>query len=276
MSTTPVGPEAPVTSTAPAGSVAAEQSAEPAGLTGPTARERVVVIGGTSGIGLATAQRQVRDGRSVIVTGRDKARLDAALARLGEGATGASVDASDEDATRAFFAALGPVDHVVVAVTGNTAAGPFAGLPIDELRAATEGKLVAQTVAAQAALQVLRPGGTLTFVTAGSSGAAIPGTAGLAAVNAAVEAMVPVLAVELAPIRVNAVSPGIIDTPWWDWMDADTRRQTFASYAESAPAGRVGRPADIADAIAFLITGTFTTGVVLNVDGGARLRPAAL
>lgn len=242
----------------------------------PASNERVVVIGGTSGIGLATAERELRDGRQVIVTGRDKARLDTALARLGEGASGASVDASDETAVRDFFAGLGPVDHVVVAVTGNTAAGPFASLPVTDLRAATEGKLVAQAVAAQAALQVLRPGGSLTFITAGSAGAAIPGTAGLAAVNAAVEAMVPVLAVELAPIRVNAVSPGIIDTPWWDWMDADARRQTFEAYAKNAPAGRVGRPEDIAEAIGFLIGSTFTTGVVLSVDGGSRLRPASL
>jgi NAD(P)-dependent dehydrogenase (short-subunit alcohol dehydrogenase family) len=77
-------------------------------------------------------------------------------------------------------------------------------------------------------------------------------------------------------VRVNAVSPGIIDTPWWDWMDADTRRQTFEAYAKNAPAGRVGRPEDIAEAIGFLIGSTFTTGVVLSVDGGSRLRPAAL
>lgn len=242
----------------------------------PATNERVVVIGGTSGIGLATAERELRRGRRVVVTGRDEARLDAALTRLGEGAEGASLDAADEEATRAFFAGLGTIDHAVVAVTGNTAAGPFATLPVADLRSAAEGKLVAQTVAAQATLQTLRPDGSLTFVTAGSSGAAIPGTAGLAAVNAAVEAMVPVLAVELAPIRVNAVSPGIIDTPWWDWMDAETRRQTFEAYAKSAPAGRVGRPEDIAEAIGFLIDSTFTTGVVLPVDGGSRLRPMAL
>lgn len=237
--------------------------------------ERVVVIGGTSGIGLATAERQQREGREVIVTGRDKDRLEAALERLRDGATGASVDARDEAATHAFFAALGSVDHVVVAATGATAAGPFHSLPVDQLRTAAEGKLIAQTVAAQGALKVLRPGGSLTFVTAGSAGAAIPGTAGLAAVNAAVEAMVPVLAVELAPIRVNAVSPGIIDTPWWDWLDADSRRQTFDAYAKNAPVGRVGRPEDVADAIAFLIGNTFTSGAVLSVDGGSRLRPGA-
>ena len=129
---------------------------------------------------------------------------------------------------------------------------------------------------AQAALLVLRDDGSLTFVTAGSAGSSRPGTAGLAAVNAAVEAMVPVLAVELAPIRVNAVSPGVIDTPWWDGADPEVRRQAFDTFAATAPAGRVGRPEDVAEAIGFLIDGTFTTGVVLPVDGGSRLRPAAL
>jgi NAD(P)-dependent dehydrogenase (short-subunit alcohol dehydrogenase family) len=242
----------------------------------PATKERVVVMGGTSGIGLAVAERQLQEGREVVVTGRDKSRLETALARLGEGASGGSVDASDEEATRAFFTDLGPIDHAVVAVTGNTAAGAFADLAIGDLRAAVEGKLVAQAVAAQAALKTLRPGGSLTFVTAGSSGAARPGTAGLAAVNAAVEAMVPVLAVEVAPIRVNAVSPGIIDTPWWDWLEADARRQAFDAFASTAPAGRVGHPEDIADAIGYLIGNTFTTGVVMSVDGGSRLVPASL
>ncbi|SHN25711.1 SDR family oxidoreductase [Actinacidiphila paucisporea] len=238
--------------------------------------ERVVVIGGTSGIGLAAAEEQLRAGREVIIAGRDKSRLDAALARLGQGASGVSLDALDETATHDFFAGLDQIDHVVVAVTGSTAAGPFENLPVADLRAAAEGKLVAQTVAAQGALKALRPGGSITFVTAGSAGSARPGTAGLAAVNAAVEAMVPVLAVELAPIRVNAVSPGIIDTPWWDWMDAEARQQAFDGFAATAPAGRVGRPEDIAGAIGYLIGATFTTGVVLSVDGGSRLRPAAL
>ncbi|WP_127355113.1 SDR family oxidoreductase [Actinacidiphila soli] len=238
--------------------------------------ERVVVIGGTSGIGLAVAERQMKEGREVVVTGRDAGRLQAALEKLGEGASGAAVDARDEEAMRAFFAGLGRVDHVVLAATGATAAGPFRSIPAGALREAAEGKLVAQTIAAQAALEVLRLDGSLTFVTAGSAGAAIPGTAGLAAVNAAVEAMVPVLAVELAPARVNAVSPGIIDTPWWDWLDADARQQTFDAYAKSAPAGRVGHAEDIADTIAYLIGAGFTTGVVLSVDGGSRLRPSTL
>ncbi|MDJ0341587.1 SDR family oxidoreductase [Streptomyces sp. H10-C2] len=238
--------------------------------------ERIVIVGGTSGIGLATAERQLLEGREVVVTGRDPVRLDAALERLGKGATGASVDARDEEAMRAFFGGLERIDHAVIAVTGATAAGPFSSIPAAALREAAEGKLIAQTIAAQAAMEVLRSDGSLTFVTAGSAGAAIPGTAGLAAVNAAVEAMVPVLAVELAPARVNAVSPGIIDTPWWDWLDPSARQQTFDAYAKAAPVGRVGRAQYLADAIAYLVDATFTSGVVLAVDGGSRLVPSAL
>ncbi|KUJ65246.1 short-chain dehydrogenase [Streptomyces albus subsp. albus] len=238
--------------------------------------ERIVVIGGTSGIGLAVARQQLARGRDVVVTGRDAGRLAAALETLGEGATGRQVDAQDEAAMREFFGGLGTVDHVVIAATGASAAGPFRELATADLRKAVEGKLIAQTVAAQAALEVLTAAGSLTFVTAGSAGSSRPGTSGLAAVNAAVEAMVPVLAVELAPVRVNAVSPGIIATPWWDWMPAEARQQAFDAFARSAPAGRVGTAEDVAEAIGYLISAGFTTGVVLSVDGGSRLSPAAL
>ncbi|MBX7467976.1 SDR family oxidoreductase [Streptomyces sp. NPDC048491] len=246
--------------------------------------ERVVIVGGTSGIGLETARRQLGAGRDVVVTGRDPERLRAALADLagpaatdGTAATasGSVVDARDETATREFFAGLGRVDHVVVAATGSTAAGPFRSVTTDALREASEGKLIAHSLTARAALDVLSPTGSITFVTAASAGAAMPGTAGLAAVNASVAAMVPVLAVELAPVRFNAVSPGVVDTPWWDWMDEDAKAETFAAYAKSTPAGRCGRPEDIADAISFLVGNSFTTGIVLTVDGGARLASGA-
>ncbi|WP_406509277.1 SDR family oxidoreductase [Streptomyces sp. NBC_00212] len=261
--------------------------------------ERVVIIGGTSGIGLAAARRQLSEGRDVVVTGRNPERLRDALDELDaltdtlstpdasdtsdrpgtSGApgrvSGSVVDAQDEAATREFFAGLGRVDHVVVAATGSTAAGPFRSVTTDALRQATEGKLIAHSLTARAALDVLSPTGSITFVTAASAGAAMPGTAGLAAVNASVAAMVPVLAVELAPVRFNAVSPGIVDTPWWDWMDADAKAETFAAYAKSTPAGRCGHPEDIADAISFLVGNSFTTGVVLTVDGGARLASGA-
>ncbi|HKS43786.1 MAG TPA: SDR family oxidoreductase [Amycolatopsis sp.] len=237
--------------------------------------ERVVIVGGTSGIGLATAQHLVDSGREVVVTGRDTAKLATALERLGKNATGEAVDARDPKALEEFFTGIGQVDHVVVTATGPSGATPFAELTTAHLRAGLEGKLVAHAAVAHAALPVLREDGSLTLVSAASAGAAMPATAHLAAVNAGVEAMVPVLAVELKPLRVNAVSPGVVDTPWWDFLGPEAREQAFAALASATPAGRVGRPEDIASAISFLIDNTFTTGVVLRVDGGARLGSAA-
>lgn len=90
-------------------------------------------------------------------------------------------------------------------------------------------------------------------------------------INAAIEGMVKPLAVELRPRRVNAVSPGVVDTPWWNWLPEEKKRATFESFAAATPAGRVGKPEDIASAIVFLIGNTFMTGCVLECDGGLRL-----
>lgn len=237
--------------------------------------ERVVVIGGTSGIGLAAARRFAASGREVVIAGRDPDKLTKALQDVGGGASGQSVDARDTEGLKDFFAAIGPVDHVVVTVTGAAGPTPFRELTGPVLREGMENKLLAHAAVARAALPTLRGDGSLTLVSAASAGAAIPATAGLAAVNAAVEAMIPVLAVELAPRRVNAVSPGVVDTAWWDFLDARARREAFAGFAAGTPVGRIGTPDDIASAIAYLVDNTFTTGVVLRVDGGARFGSAA-
>src|SRR5581483_8821614 len=178
----------------------------------------VVVLGGTSGIGLATAQAALDAGARVTVAGRDAQRLGAALDRLGESARGERLDATDRAALDRFVADLGEVDHLVLAFSGAAGAGPFASLDIGDVRRGLEAKLLPQLSAAQAALPVLSAKGSLLFIAAGSAHAALPGTAGLAAINGALAAAVPPLARELAPRRVNAVSPGVIDTPWWDWL----------------------------------------------------------
>lgn len=240
--------------------------------------ERVVIVGGTSGIGLATAHRLAARGDEVVVAGRNQDRLDAAVAALstsGSGsARGVRLDATDADAVTEFFTGLGEVDHVVITATGAGGLAPFRELDAAAVREHVDGKLVAHWTTARAALAAVREGGSLTFLTAASAGGAMAGTAALAAVNAAIEAIVPVLAVELAPTRVNAVSPGVIDTPWWDWMPAEAREQTFAQLAAATPAGRVGTAEDVASAIGYLIDNTFTTGIVLPVNGGATLRAA--
>ncbi|MEV7805762.1 SDR family oxidoreductase [Microbispora sp. NPDC088329] len=234
--------------------------------------ERVVIVGGTSGIGLAAAVRLAASGREVVVTGRTPERLERAVKEIGERGSGAVADARDPEAMCDLFAGLGRVDHVVINVSGRKGAGPFRSLSPDELRRALDDKLVAQVVAAQAALPVLRRDGSLTFVAAASANSAMAEVAGLAAVNGAIQSMIPGLAVELAPVRVNAVSPGVIDTEWWDWL-GDDRQGALDAFASATTVGRVGTPADVANAIAYLIETGYATGTVLTVDGGVRLKP---
>ncbi|MGW2491336.1 SDR family oxidoreductase [Streptomyces sp. NPDC001606] len=240
----------------------------------PLAGQRVVVMGGSSGVGEATAAFFAADGAEVAITGRDQDRLDGAAARIG--ADGGKVsthrlDAADRAAVDAFFADFGTVDHLVLALSGSKGGGPFAELDLAELAAGFNGKFWPHVQVLQAALPVLRRDGSVTLVTAASARAALPGTAGLAAINGALEALVPPLAVELAPLRINAVSPGVIDTPWWDRVPADQRQALFDGLAAVTPVGRVGRPEDIARAIHMFAANSFVTGVVLEATGGATL-----
>lgn len=177
------------------------------------------------------------------------------------------MDAADRPAIEAGFARIGTFDHLVLAASGGRGAGAFDSLDPAGLRAGFEGKFWAQWHAAQAALPHLSPQGSLVFVTAASSRLANPGTSGLAAVNGALERMARTLARELAPRRVNVLSPGVIETPWWD----DKPTEMFERASRAAPLGRPGRPDEIADAILFLISNAFTTGIVLDVDGGLHL-----
>ncbi len=231
----------------------------------------VIVLGGSTGIGLATAKRLVGRGARVTLAARDRERLDGAVAELGGSARGHAVDATDTQAVAGFFAEAGPFTDLVVTVTRRGGVGSVEELAQADLVGAFDGKTVAHLRAVGLALPTLSADGTVTLVTAISAQSAAPQTAGLAAVNGALEAAVGPLAAELAPRRVNAVSPGVIETGWWDEFPADLRTETFASYAERTPVGRNGHPDDVACAILALIENGFITGVVLPCDGGLRL-----
>ena len=233
--------------------------------------QHTVIVGGSSGIGLATAQHLLASGARVTITGRSETRLADARRRLGPDAQVMSMDATAADALAAQFAQIGKFDHLVLALGSGKGIGPFASVSLAEVKLGFEEKVYAHFATAQAALPFLNPTGSLTFVSAVSAHAAAPGTAGIGAANAAVAALVPILAVELKPLRVNGVSPGVIDTPWWDAFPEDQKQAMFDTYAAKTPVGRVGRPEDIAQTIAFLIGDTFITGHTLICDGGLRL-----
>lgn len=232
-------------------------------------KPHVVIVGGSSGIGLATARRLSAE-YQVTVIGRDAERLASAGRQLPEARTMAA-DAADPVSIGEAFSTIGAFDHLVLALGSRRGAGPFAEIGMEEVRLGFAEKVFPQFQTAQLALPHLGRAGSITFIGAMSAHAAMPGVAGIGAANAAVEALVPVLAAELKPRRVNGVSPGVIDTPWWDFLPEAQKRTGFAQYAGLTPVGRVGTPEDVADAIAFLIGNSFMDGQVLLCDGGLTL-----
>jgi NAD(P)-dependent dehydrogenase (short-subunit alcohol dehydrogenase family) len=183
--------------------------------------QRTVIVGGTSGIGLATAEKLLGSGHDVTIAGRSAERLEQAAKRLDGKARAVAMDAADPASAKGAFASIGAFDHLVLALGGNIGAGPFATIDLADVRRPFEDKVFAHFATAQAALPFLAKDGSLTFLSAVSGQAAMPGTAALGAANAAIAALAPILAVELKPLRVNAVSPGVIDTPWWRFVPDD-------------------------------------------------------
>ncbi|MFK0162003.1 SDR family oxidoreductase [Rhizobium sp. NPDC090279] len=235
------------------------------------ASQHTIIVGGSFGIGLATAAHLLQKGHRVTIAGRDAAKLHAAAESLDGDIAAIVMDAADLAGLPTAFQAIGPLDHLVLALGGGNGAGPFATVDLADIRKGFEQKTMAHFACAQACLPNLSKQGSITFVSAVSAQAAMPGTAGLGAINAAIAALAPILAVELKPIRVNCVSPGVVDTPWWDFLSADQKEPTFEGFAARTPVGRIGRSREIAEAIAFLIGNGFTSGHTLICDGGIRL-----
>jgi NAD(P)-dependent dehydrogenase (short-subunit alcohol dehydrogenase family) len=234
-------------------------------------RRRIAIVGGSAGIGLATARLAADRGARIALGGRDKDRLGAAAAAVA-GASAFVVDAEDPASLADFFRAAGPVDDLVITITrrGQRQSRDANRLGEADLVGSFAGKAIATLRAVGQALPSLSEHGSITLTGGATAQAALAGTAEPAAVNGAVEAAVAPLARELAPRRVNAVSPGVIVTEWWDSL-GDHRDEIFQNFAQRTPLGRNGRPEDVAAAILALIENQFITGVVLPVDGGIRL-----
>jgi NAD(P)-dependent dehydrogenase (short-subunit alcohol dehydrogenase family) len=239
-------------------------------MTNVLQNKRVLVIGGSSGIGYATAEKAVEAGAQVTIASRSQSKVDEAVAALcSKGkVSGAVLDTTNAEAVGAFFAGQAEWDHVVISAA-QTKSGPVRGLDLAAAKASMDSKFWGAYHVARAAK--IKEGGSLTLVSGflsvrPSAGAVLQG-----AINAALEALTRGLALELAPIRVNAVSPGMVATPLWSGVPEEKRQAMFASAAQRLPARRVGQPEDIANAVLYLATTPFATGSTVLVDGGGAI-----
>ncbi len=238
------------------------------------ARSKILIAGGSSGMGLALARHCLDAGARVIIAGRNEDRLAQARSSLGKSSAldTLAVDITQERQVVSLFERAGPLDHIVS--TAADIEGAYEFLPSLDLKAvqrALESKVYGPLLLAKHGARKLAPAGSLTFVSGIAAYRPLPRGAAVAAVNAALEGLVKALAVELAPLRVNAVSPGWVDTPIWAFVAGDRKDEALGAMARKLPVGRVGRPEDIADALAFVMGNGFMTGSVLHVEGGHRL-----
>jgi NAD(P)-dependent dehydrogenase (short-subunit alcohol dehydrogenase family) len=228
----------------------------------------VLVVGGGSGIGLGIARAVRAHSANVVLAGRTPDKLARAAESLG-GAHTVVADVTREDDVARLFASAPSLDHVVVTAV-DVRYGPVASLDIDGARRALESKLVAALLVAKHGAPRLRPGGSITLTGGIAADRPMPGGSLAATMNGGIHAFVRAAAIELAPVRVNALSPGWVDTEVWEVIGPG-KGAAFEAMAKRLPAGRIGAPEDMGHAAVFLMESEFTTGEVLHVDGGHRL-----
>jgi NAD(P)-dependent dehydrogenase (short-subunit alcohol dehydrogenase family) len=228
--------------------------------------QRVAVVGGSSGIGLAVAQAAGAHGAEVFVGSRDPSRAGDAV----DGATAIPLDVTDDASVNAFFEQLGSLNHLVCTAASGFPAGLFRA-PAEDVRGLMESKFWGQYRCARAAAPLLGDGGSITFTSGIRSRRPARGTEAFTVVNMAVEGMARALALELAPLRVNVVAPGTVHTPVFDFMPVDAREKRLEAAAGQTTVGRVAQPPEIAEVFLMCMTNGFLSGTVIDADGGAML-----
>ena len=233
--------------------------------------KRIVLLGGTSGIGFATAKMAANEGAAIVVASSRRESIDRAVARLPEGTEGHVLDLTSEEQVRDFFNRLGAFDHLVFTAGETLLLRELSATSVEQARHFLDLRFWGAFMAAKYGSINIEPGGSIVL----SSGIAglrpHKGWTVAASICGAVEVLTRALAVELAPIRVNAVSPGVVRTKLWDNMLEEVREAMYQVTGQVLPVGRVGEAHDLAQAFLYLMHEGFSTGQVIVVDGGTVL-----
>ena len=233
--------------------------------------KRIVLLGGSSGIGLATAQAAAGDGAELVIASSRRASLDAALATLPAGAQGHVLDLGSEDQIRTFFQDIGAFDHLVYTAGENLKLGPIADTDIATAQHFWAIRYWGAYMAVKYAGPLIRKTGSIVLTSGLAGQRPHPGWTVASSICAAMQGLTRALAVELAPVRVNIVSPGVVRTPLWDNMSPADREALYSRMEEVLLLGHVGEPEEIAEAYLYLMRQTYGTGETLTVDGGGAL-----
>jgi NAD(P)-dependent dehydrogenase (short-subunit alcohol dehydrogenase family) len=241
--------------------------------------KKIVIVGGSSGIGLGVAAAVLERGGDVVIVGRSSEKLQTAIRSLGEDRLGAggsvrtlAADMTKEAEVAKLFDEIDAFDHLV-----STAGTPPPGDPIEQtdmevIRGFVDNKLIGAVMLAKHAARTLKAGGSMTFTSGiNRDRPPIPGGAVVSAVAGSFSYFARALALELAPTRVNIVSPGWVDSPMWDVLVGEAKSGFFADMASRLPSGRIATRADVAPAYVYLMESEFTTGETIRIDGGHHL-----
>ena len=237
----------------------------------PLTNKRVVIIGGTSGIGLATAHAAIDAGAEVILASSRKSSIDATLGELSASATGYALDVLDTVAVQAFFDQIGEFDHLAYTAGESLSLMPVKGMKIDQARSFFQVRFFGALNAVSVAARHIRPGGSITLTSGAARTRPGAGWSVASSLCGATTSLAGALAVELAPLRVNVVEPGVTRSPLWSGMSAEDQQAMYDQQSELLPAGRVGEVSDVAHAFLYSMTQSFMTGTSIPVNGGALL-----
>ena len=233
--------------------------------------KRVVIVGGSSGIGFAVAEEAASQGAEVVIVSSKAERVQESIQSIGGDAQGQAVDVSDEKAVKSFFTNLGAFDHLVFIAGDSLQLHELADTDLKRARRAFELRYWSALATVKYGSPQIRKSGSIVLTTGVAGRRPHSGWVIAASVCGTIEALTRALAIELAPIRVNAVSPGVVRTNLWQTMSSEEREQLFETVGKLLPVGRVGEAHDIAQAYLFLMKEGFSTGQTVVVDGGTVL-----